>query len=414
MKKILLHVSLLSVCFSFETVGTVFDKVSLQTVPNAKVCDTKICVKSNENGSFHIKTTDKVLHILAYGYRPYTFQRDANKTIYLEPIKVHALYLTFWGASPRSKTFFNMVQLLGHHNINAVVVDIKNEYGNLVYNSNLPKAKKYGAYKHMQVKDIDLFMRILKRKHTYLIARIVVFKDELQASNNLDFAVKKDGKPWRNHDNLAWVDPFDKRAWKYTLDIAVDAAKKGFDEINFDYIRFPAKEGIKLQKENTLQNRKKTIAAFLEYAKKRLRPYGVFISVDTFGNICWAKTDCNIGQTVEVFAKHVDYLCPMVYPSSFASGSFGHKYPSEYPHEVVYKSIAHITDRIEVKRIRPWIQAFKDYTRRKKHYGVFEIQEQMKVEDELGTNGWMMWSPRSKYHQEYFESNATEMKVFCQ
>ena len=413
MKKILLHVSLISICFGADFHGKIIDKISLKTVENAEICDTKRCIKSDKNGSFHFKTDDKILNILAYGYRPFRFNIDQNQSIQLNPINVHALYLTFWGACPKSKTFQRTLNLLEHHNINSVVIDIKNEFGDLVYNSHLPQAKEYGAYKKVQIKDIKQFISQLKAKDAYLIARIVVFKDELQASYNVDYAIKKDGKLWRNHDNLAWVDPFDRRVWEYTVDIAVDAAKKGFDEINFDYIRFPAKEGIVLSKENTMQNRTKNIADFLEYAKKRLRPYGVFLSVDTFGNICWVKGDSNIGQTVEVFAKHADYLCPMVYPSSFGSGSFGHKYPSEFPHEVVYKSIAHITDRIEPKRIRPWIQAFKDYTRRKKHYGAFEIQEQLRVEDELGTNGWMMWSPRSKYKQEYFDRNITS-EAFCQ
>ena len=407
MKKILLHVSLLSFCFALDTKGTIFDKVSSETIMDATVCDRKRCVKSDENGTFKIHTEAKTLHVLAHGYRPYKFTKDINKTIYLEPIKVHALYLTFWGASPRSKTFANTLELLNHKDINSVIVDIKNEYGYIVYNSHLFQAKKYGAYKQAQIRDIDTFIYTLKQKNAYLIARIVVFKDELQASNNEHYAIKRDGKIWRNHDNLAWVDPFDRRSWKYAVDIAVDAAKRGFDEINFDYIRFPAREGIKLSEKNTYENRIKTITAFLKYAKTRLRPYGVFLSVDTFGNICWAKTDCNIGQTVGIFEKYVDYLCPMVYPSSFANGSFGHNYPSEFPHEVVYKSIAHITNRIEAKRIRPWIQAFRDYTRRRKHYGAYEIQEQMRVEKELGTNGWMIWSPRSKYYQAYFEDNST-------
>ena len=139
----------------------------------------------------------------------------------------------------------------------------------------------------------------MKKNNIYTIARIVTFKDELQAINNPEYALKdKNGTIWRNRDKMAWVDPFDKRSHNYNIEIAKEAAKVGFDEINFDYIRFPAKKTLQFLKQNSSANRVTTIEQFLKTAKKELKEYGVFISVDTYGNVCWSKDDCNIGQTI--------------------------------------------------------------------------------------------------------------------
>jgi hypothetical protein len=243
----------------------------------------------------------------------------------------------------------------------------------------------------------------MKSKHVYTIARIVTFKDELQASNNPDYAVKdENGEIWRNSDNMAWVDPFDKRSHSYAISMAEEAAKVGFDEINFDYVRFPARVGLQYSKENNKENRIKAISEFLDSAQDRLRKYGVFISVDIYGNVCWSRDDNNIGQTISSLAKHADYLAPMLYPSGFAEGSFNVTYPSEHPYIVIYRSIKHIEDQINPIRVRPWLQYFKDYAHKGRYYRYFEVNEQIKAANDAHTNGWMIWSPSSSYKLNYF------------
>jgi hypothetical protein len=328
----------------------------------------------------------------------------------LTPIKVKALYLTFWGASNNSKTLKRILQLIETTEANAIVVDVKNEYGSTQFWTGFEQANSYGAHKQRTNRDIKKFIKILKDRNIYTIARIVTFKDELQASNNPEYAIKRDDENqsiWRNHDQMAWVDPFDKRSHNYAISLAEEAAKVGYDEINFDYIRFPAKKGLVYSKKSTQKSRIKAIESFLDEAKTRLRKYGVFISVDTYGNICWADDDNGIGQTVSSLASHADYLAPMLYPSGFSSGSFYFKYPSEYPYEVVFRSIKHIQDRVPSKKVRPWLQYFKDYTARKKPYQREEIQAQIKATEDIGTNGWMMWSPSSKYSFEYLAKDPT-------
>jgi hypothetical protein len=321
----------------------------------------------------------------------------------VEPITVKALYLTYWGANNNSRTLKKMLKIIDNTEINAVVVDVKNEYGSTSFFTSFKQANSYGAHKTRTNRNIKKFIQIMREHNIYIIARIVVFKDELQASHNPEYALKKEitGDIWRNADKMAWVDPFDKRGHDYTIRIAQEAAKVGFDEINFDYVRFPAKKGLLFSQKNNQKNRVKAIGKFIDRAQNKLRKYGVFISVNTYGNICWSKDDNGIGQTVIDLAKHADYLAPMLYPSGFSSGSFYFKRPADHPYAVIYRSISNIKDKIDTKRVRPWLQYFRDYTH-KRPYRKFEVQEQIRAAENINTSGWMMWSPSSKYHQNYF------------
>ncbi len=377
-------------------------------VEKAKICDAKQCVKSEKNGYFTLQSNSNVFHIVAPGYKRYRFNPTSKKIHMLTPFTVHGVYLTFWGAHRKSKTFKNILSLADASYINSVVIDVKNEFGDILFKTSSKEALQNGAFKNRQVYHIDEYIQRLKKRNLYLIARIVVFKDEYQAINNPEYAIKKDQKLWRNHDNIAWVDPFSQKAWKYALDVAVAAAEAGFDEINFDYIRFPAKQGLALQDENTMEKRLKTIAAFLVYANKRLRPYGVFLSVDTYGNICWNKNDTNIGQTIENFAPYVDYIAPMLYPSSFACGTMGYAYPAEHPYEMIFKSLKNASKKIQPHRLRPWIQAFRDYSKLRKRYDACVIAEELRAARDANTSGWVFWSPSSKYDVSYFDVNLSK------
>jgi len=392
---------ILSASFSAK----IIDSQTLKPINNAKIIDKNHTLFSDVNGTFNIETKDKILHIKAYGYRPFSFETNStDRVLKLKPIKVKALYLTFWGASNNSQTLKNIIKLVKETEANAVIVDVKNAYGSTSFLTSFKQANSYGAQKNRTNRNIQKFIKNMRDNNIYTIARIVTFKDEIQASHNPDYALKKKstGIIWRNHDNMAWVDPFDSRSHNYTIRIAEEAAKVGFDEINFDYIRFPAKDGLTFSKENTQENRVKAIETFLDSAKKRLEPYGVFISVDTYGNILWSKKDDNnIGQMLKSLASHSDYIAPMLYPSGFAKGSFYFDYPADHPYDVIYRSIKNIQEKVDVSRVRPWLQYFKDYKSKHRHYEKFEIQEQIRATQELHTDGWMMWSPSSKYHKSY-------------
>ena len=407
MRKLLFLTTVLNTLLLASFDGTIIDKNTKEPIQKATISDSKKSVYSDENGFFSILSDEKEYHAKAYGYRPYSFNKDANQSVIeIEPIKIKALYLTFWGANIHSKTVKRALKIIDKTEINTLVVDVKHEYGSTSFRTKFTKANDYGASKNRTIGNIEDFIKLMKSRNIYLVARIVVFKDELQASNNEEYAIKnEDGTVWRNHDNMAWVDPFDKRSHDYTISIAEEAAKVGFDEINFDYIRFPAKANLKLSKDSTEENRLQAIETFLSSAQDRLRKYGVFISVDTYGNICWESGDTGIGQSVESLAKYSDYISPMLYPSGFASGSFYFDHPSEHPYEVIRRSIANIHDSIDPVRIRPWLQYFKDYAHKKRHYNKFEVTEQIRASDDANASGWMLWSPSSRYHKGYFEAS---------
>lgn len=408
MQTIFLILSFVSTLFgSFN--GVIVDANTYMPIKHALINDSQHTVQSDIKGNFHINSKEKHFHIKALGYRPFSFDIDHSSLLKLQPIKVKALYLSFWGASNNSKTLQRVLHIIDNTALNALVVDVKNEYGSTQFLTGYKRANSYGAYKKRTNRNIKKFMNIMHQHNVYTIARIVTFKDELQASHNYDYAIKKNNfnkTIWRNHDKMAWVDPFDIRSQDYAISIAEEAAKVGYDEINFDYIRFPAKKGLLFCKKNTEKNRIEAIKLFLKRARKRLEKYGVFISVNTYGNVCWVDHDNGIGQTITSLAKYADYIAPMLYPSGFARGSFHVKYPAKHPYKVIFRSIKHIQPKISLSRVRPWLQYFKDYTQLKKIYTRKEIQAQIKASEDVGANGWMLWSPSSKYNIDYLLSKS--------
>jgi len=393
---LLLLSSLLFGAFS----GKIVDLKSGKAIKNAIVSDDKKNVKTDNNGRFHIETFNSHLRVKAYGYRPLTIPayQQLNKSTYkATPFKMHAFYVNFYAASSKSKSFQKILKKIKQTKMNAVIIDIKDVKGQISYRTKVKEANKIGASKIRTIKDLPAFLRELKKMHIYTIARIAVFKDTLQAKKFPSRAVKKNGKIWIDKHNTAWIDPNSYKGQNYTLKIAVDAAKNGFDEINFDYIRFPAKKGLQFAKANNQTNRVAAIEQFLERAKERLRPYGVFISVDIFGYVAWNKTDTYIGQTVTSLAKHTDYIYPMLYPSGFYRGTLGLKDPTAYPYEIVKASIKKMHKDIEPIRVRAWLQSFRDYAFKHVNYKEYEIAQQIKASNDAGTSGWLLWNPSSRY-----------------
>lgn len=400
MKQILFSTMLASWLCGATFGGSVYDADTKKPITGAIVNDSRVVVNSAQDGTFAMDTEDGVLHARAYGYRPFAFKKDFKASrVFLKPIEVKALYLNFWRANLDSRAAQNILNIIDKTGANAIVVDVKNEYGSTSYKTAFEQANDYGAYKKRTIKDVDKFLTTLHLRGIYVIARVVVFKDELQALHNPSYAIKtKSGDFSRDRDGMAWVDPFNQKSHEYTLAIAEDAARVGFDEVCFDYIRFPAKQSIVVSRPNNEQTRVEAIESFLFLAKNRLKKYGVFTSVSIYGNVFWQKDDTGIGQKVESLAKYADYIAPMLYPSGFVSGSFGVKYPADYPYMTIYKSIKNIEGRIKPNRIRPWLQAFKDYAHSKRYYKKFEIQEQIRGAKDANASGWMMWSPSSNYN----------------
>jgi hypothetical protein len=307
------------------------------------------------------------------------------------------------------------LDLLRETELNTLVIDIKGDRGMIPYRSSIPLATDIGAQKIITVKDMGALIGSLKNEGIYTIARIVVFKDNLLANHRPDLAVKDlNGRIWHDRERLAWVDPFKKEVWEYNIQIAIEAAQQGFDEIQFDYIRFPDALPVRFSMPNTMENRVKAISEFLMEARKRLSPYNVFLSADIFGYVCWNLNDTSIGQTLESVAPHLDYLSPMLYPSGFQYGIPGYRIPTTHPYEIVYLTLKKAQERtgLSPSRFRPWLQAFRDYAFDRRFFEEREIRDQINGVERFGSHGWLLWNPQNIYSREGLKRNGASVYVF--
>ncbi len=315
---------------------------------------------------------------------------------------IRALYVSYFAIGHQDFRA-RMFELLNTTEFNAVVIDVKGDHGYISYPTQNPLAQDIGANRPT-ARDFDEVMAQLKAQGVYTIARMVTFKDTPFAKNFPEYAAKipNSSEIWQDRENLSWSDPFLRPAWDYNIAIAKEAAQKGFDEVQFDYVRFPTPSHLgapTFSQELTRQNRVAAITTFLSVARGQLAPLGVKIGADTFGYTCWRKDDTTIGQDIEQMGEYLDVLCPMLYPSTFGAGIPGYKFAIAYPYEIVHESTKRAVERVSKYgcEVRPWIQDFPDYRFDKRIYGKEEIQAQIKGSFDAAGTGFMVWDPRVKY-----------------
>ena len=321
----------------------------------------------------------------------------------LRPQAIKAAYLTYFGFGDRGIRS-RVLDLTARTELNAVVVDVKGDRGWIIYPSEVPMAQNIGAQGPATLRDFDGMMADLKSRGIYTIARIVTFKDNVLATARPDLAIMdtRTGKPWIDNEKLAWVDPFQEEVWAYNIALGKEAIRRGFDEVQFDYVRFPTDGKLgaaRYAKPNSRETRLPAIAAFLSRARRELGATGAFVAADLFGYTAFNENDTDIGQRIEELAPSLDYICPMVYPSGYHKGIPGYPNPVQVPYRVVHESVRLIRKRagINVVRVRPWLQDFKDYAFDKRIFGVPEVQAQIRAAEEAGGAGWMLWNPRNDY-----------------
>jgi hypothetical protein len=321
----------------------------------------------------------------------------------LRPHVVKAAYLTYFGVGDRGIRS-RVLDLTSRTELNAVVIDIKGDRGWVLYRTEVPQALAVGAQGPATLRDFDALMADLKARGVYTIARIVTFKDNVLATSRPDLAIidTRTGRPWIDNEKLAWVDPFREEVWAYNIAIAQEAIRRGFDEVQFDYVRFPTDGKLgaaRYSKPNTKETRLPTIAAFLGRARRELGKSGAFVAADVFGYTAFNENDTDIGQRIEELAPNLDYVCPMVYPSGYHMGIPGYRNPVLVPYKVVHESVRLIRKRSTgtAVRVRPWLQDFKDYAFDRRIFGVPEVQAQIRGAEEAGGAGWMLWNPRNDY-----------------
>jgi hypothetical protein len=413
MRRILFS-SLLCVMFFFVFVpaqtfasytGRVLDYVTRKPIEGAIVTGKNEIVHTDSGGMFVLRKAADRIGIRAYGYArgevvlP-VFSARVPINIYLSPFVPKALYLTYYGIGSKILRE-SALTLAKETDINSLVIDVKGDRGVITYKSSIPLASEIGAQKLVIVKDIRGLIKSLREKGIYTVARIVVFKDNVLGTARPDLAVRtQDGEIFHDGENLVWVDPSRKEVWDYNMNIAIEAARNGFDEIQFDYVRFPDKKGLKFAVSNTEENRVRYISGFLCEAKKKLAPYNVFVAADIFGYVPWNLNDTQIGQKIEQVASCVDYISLMLYPSGFQFGIPGYRNPVAHPYEIVSLSLKKARERanIPANRFRPWLQAFRDYAFDRRHFDGPEIRSQIRAAEEFGSGGWMLWNPRNVYN----------------
>lgn len=382
--------------------GRVVDAATGKEIAGATVTSGRHVIMSDSAGFFAIADGGDSVMGRAPGYRAVTLPLDrisGKAELRLAAFRPRALYLSFYGIGYKPARDAAL-QLIRESALNALAIDVKGDRGLIAYRTEVALARAVEADRITTIPDLPGLLRQLHAEGIYAIARIVVFKDEPLAEARPDLAVKTGkGDIFRDRERLAWTDPFRREVWDYNIAIAVEAARAGFDEIQFDYVRFPDAKDVRYSERSTQSTRIAAIGGFLAAARQALTPYNVFLAINVFGYVCWNLDDTQIGQRIEDIVPLVDYVSPMLYPSGFQFGIPGYPNPVQHPYEIVRLSLDRALARTHVSplRFRPWLQAFKDYAFDRRVFDADEVQAQINAAETFGADGWMLWNPRNVY-----------------
>ena len=343
--------------------------------------------------------------------------------------KVKGIYVT--GPKAGSTGMEELIGLVDETELNAMVIDVKNDEGNVTFRltneeitENIPVldqiSEMQAGVRYIRdiqagvryIRDIQALMQELKDHNIYTIARIVCFKDPILAAARPELALTKpDGKPVTDANGLAWVNPYRQEVWEYLTELAEMAADLGFDEIQYDYVRFPvgsdanaADYGVDMD----AYPKRQAIQDFLAYAGDRLHEKGCVVTADVFGTIIGSETDVQtVGQDYAALGQTVDAISPMVYPSHYANGVFGLKVPDANPYETVLAamqgSVEALQEIPEAERavVRPWLQAFTaTWVPGHISYNGTQIREQIQAVYDAGYEEWILWNATNRYSAE--------------
>jgi hypothetical protein len=334
------------------------------------------------------------------------------------PSTVRAVYVNAWAFG--SSRFSSLVRLADSTEINSFVVDVKDDTGYLTYRSEVPTAIEIGANARLRARDAADRLRTLHLHGIHAIARIVVAKDPLLAARKPAWSVKDAaGGLWRDRLNFAWVDAFNDSVWVYASQLAAEAVKIGFDEVQFDYVRFPDEPRARMahaifSARQPGETTRDGVCRNLRLLRDRVKPLGVPFTIDVFGMTTNVEGDMGIGQIWEDLVTTADVVLPMVYPSHYYHAMYGVPHPNSEPYRVVKGALADAMRRNArlgrpTAEVRPYLQAF---TLGRPRYTPQYIREQIQAAADLGIHGWVLWNARSTYDPGIFESGpqrATQM-----
>ena len=279
--------------------------------------------------------------------------------------------------------------------VNTLVIDVKTDHGHLMYDSDV--IESYELNNEREKYNSESLKELKVNNNIYLIGRVVAFQDPLFAKRYIESSVyDSKTKSIFSMNGQYFLDPGNKKSRDYVLNVAIEACRLGFDEIQFDYIRYPDSNNRNLVygDESNFKNRTRNINSFLLEATNILHGEGCLVSADIFGYVLQTKSDNGIGQHLETIVQSVDFVSPMVYPSHYSNGSFGYKYPNEHPYEVVSESLNDGLERgVSSKQLRPYLQGF--------WHSIEEVKLNIKAAEDKNLD-WIIWNNSSMYDENYF------------
>lgn len=326
------------------------------------------------------------------------------------PVQVKGIYISAYVAGTTTMVD-NLIAEIDRTEVNALVIDLKDDFGRVSCNMDSPIVNEVGSVK-AYIQDVGGLLDKLKEHHIYAIARIPAFRDAWLGEHKPEWCVRKaDGTLFQDRDGNTWVNPYKKEAWDYLIEIATEAKKAGFDEVQFDYVRFCTEKGMNdaVFDEADVQGRSKTdiICEFMAYAYDKLKAEGLFVSADVFGAIINSSVNANsVGQIYGEMAKHLDYISPMIYPSHYTDGNYGIDHPDMHPYETITAALADSKkelyfagrDGSHIAEVRPWLQDFTaSWLTNHIPYGAKEVREQIQATYDQGYDEWLLWDAACKY-----------------
>lgn len=286
-------------------------------------------------------------------------------------------------------------EILTKTDVNTLVIDVKTDNGHILFDTDIDEVLYLNNERVKFTKNDIQDLREIK--DLYLVGRLVVFQDPLFAKVFPDEAVfdSRLNKPYSQNGQF-FLDPSSKKVQNYIINIAVESCRLGFDEIQYDYIRYPdsSSKFMQFDTKNDFENRVDNINSFLSKSRQLLHNEGCLLSADTFGYILTNKQDGGIGQNLETIVQNVDFISPMVYPSHYTNGSFGYQNPNNHPYEVITAALTDALDRgVDKNKIRPFLQGF--------WHSNEDIRNNIKAASDLGMD-WLIWNILSVYELDSF------------
>jgi hypothetical protein len=373
----------------------------------------KIEYKSATMGESKVKNDSKSLGLLpTEGGTSTSVITPIEVTHITTPKVIKSVYLSSWVAGSE-KHLVPILKMLDDTELNAVVIDVKDSTGRIGFHVSDPELEKEKTTE-ARIPNVRALTNRLHQKNIYIIGRVAVFQDPYMANKRPEWAItkKSDGSVWKDRKGLSFLDPAKKDVAKYVIAIAKDAYEEGFDEINFDYVRYPSDGNIKDINYHLVdgKSRSDNLEEFFKYLSTEVKKdKNIPISADLFGLTTEVNDDMGIGQVWEKAMPYFDFIDPMIYPSHYPPGQYGFKNPADHPYEVISKSLAGAINKTkkmnqDINKIRPWLQDFNlgaVYTKDM-------VKAQMKAVYDSGLKSWMLWDPKNKYTPSALELEVTQ------